>query len=751
VALGMFTGSGRTYDPRLDIRPEYGSRGAGSAAWAEHGVKTLLGTGVRGPHIWDGKPHWEAVQTSKHLNITWDGSALTFARVPVGPYCTVTAPHMGTTYYMCPTEAYTASRVREILSRLQPQHIGIELDEPEFWSRGGYGEGFKEEWRAFYGEEWQDPESSEEARYKASQLMAHLLQRFVRRVFQAVREANPQAFCMVNPHSPFNYAEAFTTRSMAGDIISIIGEVAFIEEADAVLAEVWSDTIKAALVCRGAPTIEPFLHSWVDRSLFENLGRGCGKRIFQLLDPKSDDPKFSWDSYRNWFEEDTLAALMVGGNNFWVAWTDRIMLMDQPPAGPAPEAYRTVFCTVMNVCRDAENHPYRPSSRIGVPVSDTIMWQRDVPGKNYIDAFYALTLPLLDQGIELEVLPLECGPRPGFLDDFSVLLTSFDYWNPQRSEMVEALADWVRRGGTLLYFGTSEFDDVPSAWWRKAGYPSTFAALFDRLGLGRPSPKAIPLQALDVAEDLAIQLGQRFLAEPMSAPPGWWQVGSLLSEGFFVQPHLWAMQVPGASPLLNTTEGQTVAWELPVGRGRVIWAGLSPWFMAWGLEGPLFLRAMTALACSRARVPYVPKPALDVRRGPYRLVYAFADYTVPGDYLDLLHHELRPVHSPQLRARQYRMLYDLSAAGTELGLIYSGAVSSGLAVRNQELRVTLEGPEGCLLATALRIPNVPKELSVKDTESGAERLSWSTYDGAEGILRLGHYSPRTRAELVVKW
>jgi hypothetical protein len=751
MALGMFTGSGSAYDPRLDIRPEFGSRGSGSPGWAAHGVKTLLGTGVRGPHIWDGQPHWEAVQSSKHLDITWDGSALGFARVPVGPYCTVTAPHMGITYYMCPTEAYTESRVREILSHLQPQHIGIELDEPEFWSRGGYGEGFKEEWRAFYHEEWQDPESSAEARYKASQLMAHLLQRFVRRIFQAVRAVNPQAFCMVNPHSPFSYAEAFTTRSMAGDIISTIGEVAFIEEADAVLAEVWSDTIKAALVCRGAPTIEPFLHSWVDRSLFENLGRGSGKRIFQLLDPKSDDPKFPWASYRAWFEEDTLAALMVGGDNFWVAWTDRIMLMDQPPAGPAPEEYRTVFNTVMNVCRDAEHHPYRSQSRIGVPVSDTIMWQRDVPGKNYIDAFYALTLPLLDQGVELEVLPLECGPRPGFLDDFKVLLTSFDFWNPQRPEMVNALADWVRGGGTLLYFGTSEFDDVPSAWWRQAGHPSSFAALFDRLGLSTPLAQAVPLQALEVASDLIRDLGSRFLAEPMPSPPGWWQVGSLLSSGFFVQPHLWTAQVAGASTLLNTTEGQPVAWELPVGRGRVIWAGLSPWFMAWGLEGPIFLRAMTALACSRAGVPYAPKPALDVRRGPYRLVYAFADYTLPGDFLDLLHHELRIEHSPELRARQYHMLYDLSAASAGPGLIYSGAVSSGLEVQGRKLRVSLEGPQGSLLATALRLPAAPRRVSATDAEDASELLFGSAYDSAEGILRLRHRSPRTRASLVVEW
>ena len=750
MVLGMFTGTGRDYDARLDIRPTYASRGAGTGSWAAHGVQTLLGTGVRGPHVWDGVAHWEAVQTSKHLNISWDGSALTFARVPVGPYCTVTAPHMGITYYMCPTEAYTEARVREILAHLQPQQVGIELDEPEFWSRGGYGQGFKEEWRAFYHEEWQDPETSEETRYKASQLMAYLLQRFVRRVFQAVRAAKPGAFCMVNPHSPFSYAEAFTTRSMAGDIISTIGEVSGIPEADAVLAEVWSDTIKSALVCRGAPTIEPFLHSWVDRSLFENLGRGTLKRIFQLLDPKSDDPKFPWASYRNWFEEDTLAALMVGANDFWVSWTDRIMLMDQPPAGPAPEEYRTVFNNVMHVCRDIEHYPYRPQSKIAVPVSDTIMWQRDVPGKNYIDAFYALTLPLLDQGIEVEVLPLECGPQPGFLDEYRVLLTSFEFWNPQRPEMLASLAQWVQRGGTLVYFGASEFDDVPSAWWRQAGHASSRAALWQQLGLGTDAPERIPLQALEVAAPLRATLGNSFLAEPMASPPGWWQVGSLLSEGFLVPPHLWALRAPGAAMLLATAGGQPVAWELPIGRGRLVWAGLSPWFMAWGLEGPVFLQAMTSLACARAGIAYAPRAAIDVRRGPYRLVYAFGDYALEGDFLDLLHHRLRSEHSPLLRARQYRMLYDLSAAAEPPSVICSGAVVSDFLISAGELRASVAGPEGCVLATALHLPGEPASVSLVEP-SRASLLVWSEFDAAEGLLRLGHRAAREPARLRVRW
>jgi hypothetical protein len=751
MALGMFTGSGPDYDARLDFRPHYASRGAGGPAWAAKGIKTLLGTGVRGPHIWEGREHWEAVQTSKHLDIAWDGSALGFARVPVGPHCMVTGPHMGNTYYMCPTREYTEARVREILRQWQPGQIGIELDEPEFWSRGGYGQGFKDEWRAFYGEEWRDPESSIEARYRASQLMAHLMQRFVRRVFQAVRERDPGAFCMVNPHSPFSYAECFTTRSMAGDIVSIAGEVASIAEADAVLAEVWSDTIKAALVCRGTPTIEPFLHSWVDRSLFENLGRGSGKRIFQLLDPKSDDPKFPWAAYRGWFEEDTLAALMVGGTHFWVSWTDRLMLLDQPPAGPAPAEYRTVFNTVMNVCRDAENHPRRSPAPIGVPVADTIMWQRDAPGKNYIDAFYALTLPLLDQGVELEVVPLECGPAPGYLAPFRLLLASFEFWNPQRPEMVAALGRWVREGGTLLYFGASEFDEVPSAWWRQAGYASSRAALFDQLGLDPGPPAHLPLQGLTVAADLQPLLGERFLAEPMPAPPGWWSVGSLWSKDFFIQPHLWGLEQAGATPLLATADGRMVAWEVAVGRGRLIWAGLSPWFMAWGLEGPLFLRSMAALAGARAGLPGAARAALDVRRGPYRLVYAFGDYQVQGEYLDLLHHRLPTVRHPRLGARQYRMLFDLETVQEPAALAYSGAVVRGLRVAGRRLTAGLEGPAECILATALRLPGAPRSLSVADAQGGEDLLAWSDFEAETGLLRLGHRSPRTRACLAVEW
>ena len=52
----------------------------------------------------------------------------------------------------------------------------IYLEEPEFWVKNGYSEGFKREWRNYYGEDWQPPYSSVDAAWKASKLKYFLRQ-----------------------------------------------------------------------------------------------------------------------------------------------------------------------------------------------------------------------------------------------------------------------------------------------------------------------------------------------------------------------------------------------------------------------------------------------------------------------------------------------------------------------------------------------------------------------------------------------
>jgi hypothetical protein len=86
----------------------------------------------------------------------------------------------------------------------------VHLEEPEFWARAGYSEGFKREWQAHYDEPWQPPHSSVDAQWRASKLKYHLYRRALQQVFDHVREFNRRTGgkvrCYVPTHSLINYA-----------------------------------------------------------------------------------------------------------------------------------------------------------------------------------------------------------------------------------------------------------------------------------------------------------------------------------------------------------------------------------------------------------------------------------------------------------------------------------------------------------------------------------------------------------------
>src|SRR5436190_3614626 len=74
--------------------------------------------------------------------------------------------HGGDVYYMCPGTNYGKFLSVGVQRALDAGAEAIHLEEPEFWVRGGYSEGFKREWRNYYGEDWQSPHSSAEAQWR---------------------------------------------------------------------------------------------------------------------------------------------------------------------------------------------------------------------------------------------------------------------------------------------------------------------------------------------------------------------------------------------------------------------------------------------------------------------------------------------------------------------------------------------------------------------------------------------------------
>jgi hypothetical protein len=113
--------------------------------------------------------------------------------------------HGGDVYYMCPGTNFGKFLSVGVQRALDAGAEAIHLEEPEFWVRGGYSEGFKREWRSCYGENWQPPHSSVDAQWRASKLKYVLYRRALQQVFDHVQDFNRRTGrhvrCCVPTHS----------------------------------------------------------------------------------------------------------------------------------------------------------------------------------------------------------------------------------------------------------------------------------------------------------------------------------------------------------------------------------------------------------------------------------------------------------------------------------------------------------------------------------------------------------------------
>ena len=707
--LGYFTAE--EYTPRLDIKADFVSIRGGNVKkrvqlFKKAGYKKILyGTSTGHDAFytigkWDGKKHYEEIQLSKYPGIVWEGTMLNWYKVPIGNYVAITFPpfRFGS-YYIVPTRNYIEYKREEIKKAFEAGVVGLEFDEPEFWHRAGYSEAFKKAWEEFYGERWVDPESSYEARYKAEKLKAYLYLRLAEEIFSFVKKLNPQAECILNPHSPINYAEMFQARSPWGGITAPIALSLQIKALDSILGEVWSDTIKANFMYGGYTWIDPFFHSYLERSYFENLVYNSNKKLYHLLDPKSDDPKFDWYTYRRWFEQDTLAAFMVGATNFIVAWPERLLTTFMPPAYEPPEDYVSIFLSIMSVCRDIQNYPLQERSKIGIPISDTIMWTRGRPGLHYIDGFYALALPLPKEGIPIEIFPIERSVEKSYLDRFKVIVMSYEEWIPQNKEYHDSIVRWVRSGGVLIYFGETLFYDLDE-FWRKEGYLTPQDHLIAALGvLKRPVMHKIPYTTTEANKnnhELVTLLGKKidlFKGE--------------LIERYVEKPYLLGYEVPEDMCLYKPhgKDNISVIFEKRIGKGMFIYVGYPPRFLAYSTKGPNFVRSIIKYAASKVGMKLEEKESLAVKRGPYLFIYALKDTTIEGGpYIDILDPDLSIIRRKKLSRGEYSILKELKLPKT-LDILFSSSRVKSKHICGNTFIVEVEGPESTRGVTLLYLQN----------------------------------------------
>jgi hypothetical protein len=201
----------------------------------------------------DGKNHVDEAQTDRHGNVI---------------------SHGGDVYYMCPGPEFGKYLSQGVLRAIDAGAEGIHLEEPEFWARAGYSEGFKRAWRDHYKEEWTPPHESADAQYKTSRLKYVLYREALKQVFDAVKEHNRKTGkdvkCYVPTHSLVNYA-LWNIVSPESSLLTV--------GADGFIAQVWTGTARSKNFYEGKEAERTFQTAFFEYGSMTAVTRGGQGRL----------------------------------------------------------------------------------------------------------------------------------------------------------------------------------------------------------------------------------------------------------------------------------------------------------------------------------------------------------------------------------------------------------------------------------------------------------------------------------------
>ena len=467
---------------------------------------------------YDGEDHWDEAQTDRYGNKILHGTDIP---------------------YMVPTISFSNYIAQKLKKAVDLGVEAIHVEEPEFWDRAGYSEAFKREYEMYYKIPWTPPHESVDARFKCSRLKQYLYTRIIDRVSAelksySMKKTGKAIRFYVPTHSILNYTQ--------WKIVSPEGKLADIPGVDGCIAQVWTGTSREKNWFNGEYKERTFETAFLEYGVMQELVKNTGRKMWFLHDPIEDNPRFDWDDYRkNYLCTVTASLLHPHINTFEICpWPTRVFHEKYPRnsenAITIPPDYATVLNNMFQTLGTMEDAA-SDTLKIGVLMADAQLYQRDYPDTlfseppkeetgtvlvasgSFIDeirakvvnaetpdaeyllkymasatfpAFYGLALPLLKYGAEVRPVMLDNVRRyAGYLDDYNVLVMSYEYLKPDAPDMNNAIAEWVKQGGTLIYIGDGKdpYHKIKSWWTGK--YETAADHLFEMLGIVPTQEKQI--------------------------------------------------------------------------------------------------------------------------------------------------------------------------------------------------------------------------------------------------------------------
>lgn len=479
-----------TFDNRADIAIVYGTITNDAPGitfeqrvqtWKDKGYRTHFMTGIAWGQYddyfmgeWDGVSHFDEAQVTQAGDTLWHGRP-----VP----------------YIVPTKNFIKYMKEKQIKRVIDAGIdAIYLEEPEFWAHAGYSDAFKKEWKAYYGFDWRPQHESAENTYLANKLKYHLYYRALDEVFSYAKEYGKSkgmdVRCYVPTHSLVNYS--------AWSIVSPEASLASLSCVDGYIAQVWTGTSRVDNYYNGVRKERVFENAFLEYGSMESMTEPTKRKLYFLTDPIEDFPR-DWADYKINYQATFTAQLLYPkiANYEVMPWPDRIYegLFLNPKTDKRERISRD-YSTQMQVMINAlgmmpaSDNKVSGSDGIFVMMSNSLMFQRGALHGGYDDPdfsnFYGQTMPLVKRGVPVRIMHLENVSYPETWKDAKVVVMSYANMKPMSSESHKYIAEWVKKGGNLIYCAQDKdpYQQVLE-WWNQNGnsYQSPSGHLFELMGM----------------------------------------------------------------------------------------------------------------------------------------------------------------------------------------------------------------------------------------------------------------------------